>query len=107
MTPEAEKISPELAKVRESFPTAVELKAGEDTIIAVPPSRMVWRRFKMTMQDERKRPDAFEVLLRDCVKHPEPAEIEAMLNRKPGLAETFGDSLCELAGAGLEVEKNG
>lgn len=99
-----------LEAIREKHPSCVVLsaKAGSDLIevAVVPPSRHAWRRFKACITDERKKPDAFELLVRDCTVHPDPAGLEAMLDRRPALAETFGDALCELAGAGLEVEKN-
>lgn len=100
-----------LEKVKEQHPGGVELKVkigGEElSIVVVPPSRIIWRKFKLCIQDERKRPDAFEALVRDCCRWPDAAALDAMLERRPALAETFGDAVAELAGAGLDVEKNG
>jgi hypothetical protein len=96
-----------LAEIREKHPRAVLLSAGGEDVVATPPTRHQWRRFKGCITDEKKRADAFEVLLRDCVVFPDAAGLEAILDRMPALAETFGDAVAELAGAGLEVEKNG
>jgi hypothetical protein len=96
-----------IKEVREKHPKAVVLTAGGETVAVIPPTRAIWRRFKLCVTDERKRADAFEVLLRDCVVHPDAKGLEEILERRPALAETFGDAVAELAGAGLEVEKNG
>jgi hypothetical protein len=96
-----------LTEIREKHPRAVTLTAGGETVVAVPPSRQTWRRFKSFVTNEQKRADAFEVLLVDCVVYPDRQGLEAILERMPALAETFGDAVAELAGAGLEVEKNG
>lgn len=101
-------IEPEkLTEIREKHPRAVALTACGETVVAVPPSRQVWRRFKLCITDDRKKPDAFEILLRDCVVYPDAHGLEALLDRMPALAEVFGDAVAELAGAGMEVEKNG
>jgi hypothetical protein len=95
-----------LEEVREKYPKVVALTAGGESVMVVPPGRSQWRRFKKAITDEAKRADAFEILLRDCVVFPDPQGLEAILDRMPALAETFGDAVAELAGAGLEVEKN-
>jgi hypothetical protein len=96
-----------LDELKVEHPRAVAFTAGGVTVVAVPPSRVQWRRFKACIRDEQKRVDAFEVLLRDCAIYPDKAGIEAMLEERPALAEVFGDEIAGLAGAGLEVEKNG
>jgi hypothetical protein len=84
---------------------AIPLKG--DTVVVIPPSRQIWRRFRACMADERKKPDSFEMLLKDCLVHPAPEVLESMLDRRPALSERLGDAVADLAGAGLEVEKNG
>jgi hypothetical protein len=95
-----------LIEIREKHPKAVALSAGGESVVVVPPGRTQWRRFKKAITDDAKRADAFEILLRDCVVYPDAQGLEAILDRMPALAETFGDAVAELAGAGLEVEKN-
>ena len=99
-----------LEKAKAQYPDAQPLKVkidGEEIVILViPPTRLLWRKFKMCIQNERTRPDAFEQLVRDCTKWPSAEDLSAMLEKRPALGETFGDAIAELAGAGLEVEKN-
>ncbi len=83
-----------------------ETDLGGETIAVVPPSRAQWRRFRVVGQDEVKRVDALEMLLRDCLVYPEAAAFEALLEARPGLVETFGEQVLELAGAGVRIEKN-
>lgn len=101
MTPE------QIEKVKAEHPRAVVLTAGGVSVAVVPPTRQIWRRFKTFVTDEKRRSDAYEVLLRDCLVHPDAAGLESILDQRPALAETFGAEVAELAGAGLEVEKNG
>lgn len=76
------------------------------TFIVIAPNRALWRRFRTQLLDDRKRQDALEHLLRDCVVHPAKEEVDRILDRKPGLVETFGKEICELAGGGGgEAEK--
>ena len=77
-----------------------ELSHAGETVIVKAPNRATWKRFRAQVIDESKRVVALEELVRSCVVHPEKAELEVMLDRKPGLVETFGKALGELAGAG-------
>ena len=83
-----------------------ELKACGYAVLVKSPSRAVWRKFKTFAVDPVKRLDCSEALFKDCVVYPEMAEVEAMLAKKPALAEVFGGAICELAGATEDVEKN-
>ena len=82
-----------------------QLSQDETDILVKPPTRPQWKRFRAFMSDERKRPDAMEQLLRDCLVYPELTELDAMLERRPGLAESFGSSVVEMAGLTDRVEK--
>jgi hypothetical protein len=95
-----------LDEIQEKHDGAVPLTAAGETVVVTTPTRVKWRRFKDAISDDRKKSIAFEILLRDCVVYPDAVGLEAMLERKPGLAETFGAECAELAGAGVEVEKN-
>ncbi len=78
--------------------------AGVDVIVRAP-SRAAWKRYRALMSDAARRADSFEVLLRDCLLHPSLQELDGILDRRPGLAETFGAELVEIAGLGKEAEK--
>jgi hypothetical protein len=94
------------AELKGKHPGAVALTAAGETVAVVAPTRPQWKRFRSTAVDEKRRPEALEQLLRDCLVYPDQAALTAILERKPGLAETFGAEVLELAGAGAEVEKN-
>jgi hypothetical protein len=82
------------------------LKAGEHEVIVKRPSRPAWRKFRTLAAEPSKRPDALEGLLRDCLVYPDQKALEAMLEQAPALSELFGNEVMDIAGAGLEVEKN-
>jgi hypothetical protein len=78
--------------------------AGVEVIVRTP-GRAQWKRFRALTADEKRRPDALETLLRDCLLYPSLSDLDAILDRRPGLAETFGGQLVELAGLSGEAEK--
>jgi len=80
------------------------LEAGDYSIVARAPGRQIWKKFRATLTTDRKA-ESLELLVRDCLVHPAGAEFEAMLEERPGLAETFGNELADIAGAGDEAER--
>ncbi len=80
------------------------LEAAGVAVVARPPSRAEYRRFRARALDEKNRADALEALTRACVVWPEQAEFDTLLEQKPALAEVFGAKLLELAGAVEEAE---
>lgn len=76
-----------------------------ETVIVATPSKATWKRFQSQIHDERRRADAIEGLVRACIVHPANGDVELMLDRRPGLVETFGKVIVELGGAGQEVQK--
>ena len=74
------------------------LTAGRFAVVVTPPPRHKYKRFKSAVLDPKKRDAALETLFLDCVVWPERASIDQLLERYPGMAETFGDKLLELAG---------
>ncbi len=79
------------------------LGGSGELVVVKPPTRAAWKRFKTWLSDDRRKADAFEALLVDCIVFPSRDEVDKMLDRKPALAEAFGNKLFELAGGG-EVE---
>lgn len=80
------------------------ITASGETVVVKSPGRAEWNQFRQLRNDEKKRTHALEQLVRDCVVHPEPVALDAILSRKPALAEVIGSKLAELAGASDEVE---
>lgn len=95
----------DIQKLKAEHGALHQLDHAGEAVIVKSPNRATWKRFRSQAQDEAKRLIAMEELVRACVVHPERGELEAMLDRKPGLVESFGKVLAELAGAGTDVEK--
>lgn len=74
------------------------------TIIVRPPSRAAFRRFADKAAGDSGRYAAMENLLRDCVVWPPLAELDALLERKPGIAAPIAERLVQLAGAAQEAD---
>jgi hypothetical protein len=76
--------------------------AGEQVIV-VSPSPAEFQMFKDKVNAEKS--DALESLTLACTVHPAGPELEALLERKPGLVVPIGNKLKELAGVVEEVEE--
>ena len=97
-------LAPEkVAAIKATYPAAQHLVCGEDEVVVRPPDRQTWRRFKSELADEAKKPNAVENLLIGCTLLPDQAELAAMLDRKPALAELFGSKVVTLAVGEAEV----
>jgi hypothetical protein len=70
---------------------------GAEVVVKVP-NDGEWKRYRTTGTDPAQRPFALRSLLLACIVYPAPAEVSAMLARRPGLVETFGAELLEIAG---------
>jgi ribosomal protein L19 len=68
------------------------------SVIVKVPNRERWNRFKAQVQDAHRKALAMEALVRDCVVHPVAAELDRIIEVRPGLVETFGGKIAELAG---------
>ena len=79
---------------------------GQEVVVRKP-DRMMYRRYRGQMMDEGRRADANEIFLRQCTVYPSEAELEAMIDDAPGLADTFSGKLLKVAGLAGEdkVEK--
>ncbi len=59
--------------------------------------------FMQFMDNRAKAAQAGKVLAMRCTLYPEPAVIETLFRRKPGLSQRIADKLLEKAGAGEEI----
>ena len=96
-------------ELREKFPNAKHIHK-----LTAPTGEAVWvrrpdmgtyRRFRTHIQDERRKLDAPENLLKACLLQPTPKEFDLMLEDRPGLLDTFANELMVVAGLAKEVEK--
>lgn len=80
-------------------------KAGEVAALRHP-TRAEYQRFKQHRTDQRNRTTALERLVEACILIPNAAEFERVLEKKPVLADTFGEKLLEEAGLEEAHAKN-
>lgn len=70
------------------------------------PGRPEWKKFRKEVANEATRGDAAEHLMRDCTIYPEAKDLDALLVKRAGLAESVGGKLASLAGGGaVEAKK--
>lgn len=93
-----------IERLRAEHGEIYQLEAAGEAVIARPPTRAEYRRFRAKVLDEKGREAALETLTRACVVWPDTSAFDALLERKPALAEVFGAKLLELAGAVEEAE---
>lgn len=82
----------------------VDSDTGE-VVVLRRPSRASWKKFRAHGQDDRRRLDAPENLVRECVVHPDAGRLSHLLDTFPGLAETLAAELIRMAGMTAEPEK--
>lgn len=68
------------------------------SVIAKVPDRTRWMRFKEQASDKNRKALATESLVRDCVVYPVAAELDSVIEKRPGLVESFGAEIAALAG---------
>lgn len=68
------------------------------------PTRAEYKRFRAAIHDPRKKADATEMLVRDCVVHPSPEEFDRWCDKKPATPEVCSDAVLTLAGITDEAE---
>ena len=76
-----------------------------EAVVVMRPTRPLVKRFRSQMADQNKRADALEYLVTDCIVWPDRKAVQAMLDRLPGLVETFGDAVLDLTGVDKNIEK--
>jgi len=76
-----------------------------DEVVVRAPSRAEWDRFRLLMNNDSRKMKAPEEMLFWCLLWPAKADLETLLDKRPGLAETFASGVAGLAGAQKDVEK--
>ena len=98
----------QLEQLRNKFPDKklhlLTAPSGEEIVVRRP-DRPVWKRFQAQAQDDRRRQEALENLVTGCLVYPENGGWDAMVDERPGLVQSFGNAIVELAGAAQAVEK--
>lgn len=106
--PTAAEIATLKAKARETNPyaepTLISTESGLHVVVTVPVPKRAYQDFRRRMSTNVGRDQAIELLFRDVLLFPNPADVETALLLKPGLAETFGNEVAKLAGLEDHVE---
>jgi hypothetical protein len=63
-----------------------------------------WARFMAQNRDDARKAQSFAVLLAACRVWPDAPAFQVMLDKRPGLNETFGAKLTAAAGLAQEAE---
>jgi hypothetical protein len=71
---------------------------GGESVACKRPTRAQYKRFRKERLDDRKASEALETLFEGCLVFPPFEEFEAVLERKPALADVFGGLLVAAAG---------
>lgn len=79
------------------------LEASGEEVLARPATRAEWKKHMSALTNEETRSIAFDALFFDCVVFPPRAELNAMLERQPGLSLTFAKQIQKLSGLTSEV----
>lgn len=93
-----------IEKLKAEHGEVYALEAAGASVVVRPPTRAAMKRFFNLSSREDRRYEALEALLQDCVVHPAPADLAALLERKPGLVAPFGEKLVSIAGATEEAD---
>lgn len=66
--------------------------------------RAEYERYNSLLFDDKKRPKAFESLVKTCVVYPDANTFESYLDKKPGIVSTCLNAVLELSGVETEAE---
>lgn len=94
-----------IAKLKEANPGAeLSVISNEDVgieVVVKTPNDVEWRRFRTQSADDAQKSGALRFLVLACVKHPDSATFMAAVNARPGIIETIGNKLVEIAGVSM------
>lgn len=94
-----------IAKLKEANPGA-ELHTIENDTVGVEvvvkvPSDAEWRRFRSQQSDDQQKSIALRGLVLACVKYPPTDQFSAAVAAHPGIVETIGSKLVDIAGVSM------
>ena len=92
-----------LQQLKSAYGEIYEMSSGGVTIYCKQVSRGAFKRAFALISSEKTRFDGLEALLIDSVVWPEKAEMNEILEKRPGLIVPFGNKIAELAGLQEEL----
>jgi hypothetical protein len=105
-----EKDAAKIEELKKRFPgrklhrLSATIDSQEIVVYARAASREEYNRFRREIADDRSKAKAIEMLTTTCIIHPAAEPWQALLSEYPGLAETFGENLLEIAGLNVKAE---
>lgn len=96
----AEKKAELLAAHGKLWPVEVQLKAEDSSVefLLRAPTKQEYQLFLKGTSDKETRPSAIRKIVRPCIVWPERADLDLILDRSPGMLESLGDPVLEIAG---------
>jgi hypothetical protein len=85
--------------------TLREWTCSGETVIVREPTKIAYDKFRDWQDDPIRKGSACEAFVTDCVVYPDASGVMGMLERKPGLADTFAIKLSILAGNTRDVQE--
>lgn len=70
-------------------------------VVVKTPDDGTWKRFRSQNSDDAQRAGALRALVFSCVLFPPGLDFVAAVARKPGIVETIGSKLVEIAGVSM------
>lgn len=70
-------------------------------VVVKTPDDGTWKRFRSQSADDAQRSMALRGLVMSCVIFPAGPEFMAAVSRRPGIIETIGNKLVEIAGVSM------
>lgn len=96
-----------IADLKAKYPDAELHVIGNEfgRVVVRGPSEEEWARFTDEYVDPSLRRVATRTLLNACVVYPDAKAFQAMIAKRPGLANTFGNELAEIGGLKAVTER--
>lgn len=98
----------QLEQIKQAHPTLkLRLLSHPDgfEVVIRRPTAIEWKRFVSQAQDDSKRVDAGDVLVRTCVVFPGKPEFAQLMEEAPGFQTSLLKAVTEHAGATGDLEK--
>lgn len=95
-----------LAALRQKYPgrALAGVKTQGREFVVGAPSRQDWHAFQDSLSDPKRGRVAMENLAKKCAVEPGPDELDALFEKKPGLASKLAEAVGKLAGMDDEAE---
>lgn len=102
---EALELTPDIIDdLKAKYGSVYRVKAKDKVIVVKEPDDKVFQRFRDYNADPARRSIAMKKLVDDTVVWPPKPEFEAMVKKQPGLYESWGDEVGEIAGLTRQTE---